>query len=666
MSLNPVFHKQFLMPAIVAALVFAAFWLGVFFRGFDQVLFAPALLLVSLAGFLLLLPDLRAGWRFPVDSAAVLLLLFWGWVGLSLTWSDVPYISIIFAMTIGSLPLLFFCLLQNPDSDRAIDMVWTAMVIAVAALSIWTVFQFLFLQDIAGTRIHHPMLNANNLAVILSMGFFFLLLRFCKPGQGGQVVYGFLLVLAVVGIMATQSRGGSYGLLAGIVVFSVLCRSLIRARWMSFSILFPVIGIVSAFILLYFAAQGEGEVRLIGGGGAAASNENRYFLWLSALQMLKDQVFPGPGLGVFYLVFPPYRHPDDLSDGYFLHVDPVQFGIEMSVIATILFYSFGLAVLVRMIRAVIATGPADDRRLALVIPFCGLLSLLMNAHVNFDLYMLPALLSGAILLAGWYRGTEKVLGEQRIEFSLRHKPHLVFLVPVMGFLFVAGPVWIAGAGIATQDAAKASNALQRGDLDSARDVIAHGLRYGPDNYYRMYYLDALWRGRILQDRFYELDALQRQDLFDAAMKSIDLSMKYNPYNVQALSHKALLYFIAYPRLDPQGIDHAAATLEQALAIDPISFDARMGLARMYELQGHVAKAIQVLEDGDHWAVTRQYAPPAYLGMLANLKLKAGDKAGAGKMRKAVQDRVESLKGRIDEQSRVDVWIKNRIDGLLDR
>ena len=63
MSLKPVFHKQFLMPAVIAALVFAAFWLGVFFRGFDQVLFAPALLLVSLAGFLLLLPGLRAGWQ---------------------------------------------------------------------------------------------------------------------------------------------------------------------------------------------------------------------------------------------------------------------------------------------------------------------------------------------------------------------------------------------------------------------------------------------------------------------------------------------------------------------------------------------------------------------------------------------------------------------------
>ncbi len=128
----------------------------------------------------------------------------------------------------------------------------------------------------------------------------------------------------------------------------------------------------------------------------------------------------------------------------------------------------------------------------------------------------------------------------------------------------------------------------------------------------------------------------------------------------------MLYFIAYPRLDLHGVDHAIKTLQQALAIDPVSFDARIGLARMYELQGQVTKAIEVLEGGDRWAVTRQYAPPAYLGMLANLKLKAGDKAGAEKMRKATQDRVENLKSRIDEQSRVDIWIKSRIDRLLDR
>ncbi|MGZ9098031.1 MAG: O-antigen ligase family protein [Micavibrio sp.] len=666
MSLPQIFNRQFLVPAVAAVLIFAAFWFGVFFRGFDQILFAPALLLVYLAAFLLLLPGLRTGWRFPVAPVTVFLFLFWLWMGLSLFWSDVPYISIIFAMTIGCLPLLFFAILQHPDTDRVIGMIWTAVIVAIAVLGLWAVFQFVFLSDVASNRIHHPMLNTNNLAVILSMGFFFLLLRFCQQETVAQTISGVLLVLVFIAIMATQSRGGSLGLLVGLSLFMLLCWSVIRARWMSFSILFPVIGLVAAFMLLYFSTQGGGEVRLIGGGGAAASNENRYFLWLSAWQMLKDHAFSGPGLGVFYLVFPLYRHPEDLSDGYFLHVDPIQFGIEMSVVATVLFYAFSIAVLVRMIRAVGMTAPGDMQRLMVVIPFCGLLSLMINTHVNFDLYMLPALLFGAILLSAWYRGTERVLGESRLHLDFRHKAHLVFLLPALIFLFIAGPVWIVRAGIAVQDAANAAIALQKNDLDGASKATAHALRYGPDNFYRTYYLDALWRGQILQNRFYALDAAQRQDLYDKAMESIALSMKHNPYNVQALSHKALLYYIAYPRLDPRGIDHAIATLEEALAIDPISFDARMGLARMHELQGNIPKAISILEDGNYWAVTRKYAPPAYLQMLANLKMKSGNRFGAAEMNSLIRERVANTNARIDEQSGVDRWIKGQIDRLLNR
>lgn len=660
--------KNRLIPATIAILVFSSFWLGVFFRGFDQVLFAPALLMVNLAAFLLILPGMRTGWRFPLTPVTFFLFSFWLWMGFSLLWSNVPYVSIIFAMTIGSLPLLFFALLQRPDSDRMISMIWTAMAFATSLLSIWAVIQFLFLQDLASNRIHHPMLNANNLAVILSMGFFFLLLRFCQQGRAGQMITGTLLVLTIIGILATQSRGGSLGVLVGLVLFTALCWPLIKERWTSFAILFPVIGLVSAFILLYFSVQGGGEVRLVGGAGAAASNENRYFLWLAAAHMLKDHAFSAPGLGVFYLIFPRYRHPEDLSDGYFLHVDPVQFGIEMSVVATILFYSFGIAVLLRMVRAVVAKSGngGDVARPMLVIPFCGLLSLMINTHVNFDLYMLPALLSGAIMLAAWYRGTERVLGEKRLYLDGRNKGHLAFLLPAMVSLFVAGPVWIARAGIGVEDATKAAQALQQGDLDAASKATAHGMRYGPENFYRIYYLDALWRGRILQDRFFALDASQRQDLFDAAIHSVDLSMKHNPYNVQALSHKALLYFIAYPRLDSHGIDHAITTLEQALAIDPINFDVRMGLARMYELKGSVNKALTVLEDGNYWAVTRKYAPPAYLQMMANLQQKTGNRFGAAETNRLVQERTASYNARIEEQSGLDRWIQGQIDRLLNR
>lgn len=659
--------QSFLLPAVLAVCIFTAFFCGVFFRGFDAPIFAPAILLVSLSATLLLIPGLRQGWSFPAAPAAGFLFLFWVWMAWSLSWSDVPHTSMIFFMTIGALPLLFFSVLQHQDADRIIDFLWIALAVAGSILAIWAVIQFLFLSELAGSRIHHPMLNANNLAVILSLNFFLLLALFCQAKKSAQIVTGALMICCIIGIMATQSRGGSLGLVLGGVIFVILCRAIIQKQWSAFLVL----GISSMLIILALLmntyVQGAGDVRLVGlGEEGGASIKERFMLWGSAFQMMYDRPFPGPGLGVFYLLFPRYRNVNDTSDGYFVHVDPWQFGVEMSFVASILFYAFGVAVLVRFIRAVMATSLQDGRRLPLVISFCGLFSLMLNAHVNFDLYMLPALLFGAILLMRWYRATEAVLGVDRFAFNLKERAHAVFMIPALCLLLVAAPVWVMRAGYAVQETNRAAIALQSKNMVEAQRHVANAMHYGPQNYSRTYYLDALWRGQILQSQFMLLDAVQRDALYQGGLAALDQALKYNPYNIQALSHKALMYYIAYPRINPDGLTQAVETLEYALVLDPVSFDARMGLARMYELQGRITDAIAVLEDGNRYLVTQRYAPAAYLAMLGNLKMKAGDQAGAEELRKAVYNRAAETTGRIQGQTGIDRFVSNWLDNLLHR
>lgn len=674
MSAAAFLNKSTLQAATIAILIFAAFWCGVFFRGFDEATFAPALLSITVAAGLALLPAGQGGWKFPKAPAAIFLGVFWAWMALSLTWSQVPYVSILFFMTIGTLPFLFFTVMQGGNADRIIAWLWGSLALAAYLLAIWACLQFFFWRDMTGSRIHHPMLNANNLAVILSMGFFLMLHYFCRSKTWGQAASGLGMVLMVIGIMATQSRGGSLGVIAGCALFVPLCWPVIRQNWRGFIVFACVLALAISAVSLDILVRQDGVLRLVGGGDAVASIENRYMLWGSAVEMLRDQMssfgaFFGPGLGIFYLIFPKYRNPGDISDGYFLHVDPIQFGLEMSPIASIIFYAFGIAVLVRMIRTIRLSDRANmAARIFVVVPFCGLLSLMINAHVNFDLYMIPALLFGAVLMMMWYRGTEGVLGQDRFFVSFKNaKPlHWAVLAPVMAGLFLLLPIWVVRAGIAVKDAEAASIALQQGNMDAARDAAAHAMRYGPESYYRIYYIDALWRGRVLQELFYSLDANQRRQLFDEALAALDKAMAANPYNAQAISHRALLHYVGYPRLDPNGHDRAIEILRQGLTMDPISFDMRMGLARMLELKGQQESALAVLEEGQKYVVTKQFAPPDYIRMQAELTQKLGNPAAAADLMRDWQKRQKSWEEGSKAQAKFGLWLQGKINGLLQR
>src|SRR5690606_23679261 len=110
-----------------------------------------------------------------------------------------------------------------------------------------------------------------------------------------------------------------------------------------------------------------------------------------------------------------------------------------------------VAVLWRMVNGVRRSAGAWGKRANLVILFCGLVSLMINAHVNFDLYMIPALLFGAVLMMCWYLASEDILGECRFTCGVRDKKTWAVLIPLFVFIFVALPVWVVRAGIAVKD-----------------------------------------------------------------------------------------------------------------------------------------------------------------------------------------------------------------------
>lgn len=652
---------------ILSALCLAgSFIAGIFFSGFDKPYFAPALILMTAAAFFALWPGFRKGWSFPAAPVAAWLVAFWAWLGLSMTWTQIPHVSLIFFVTITTMPLIFFSFVQSPRADDFIRFSRIAILIPAALLSLSTIGQFLFLSEYARDRINYPMLNPNNLAETLMMGIFLILPLFvAHKSFVGKLVPGAVIALSMFAILMTQSRGGTLGTMAGLIIFTIVCHKSIRANWKSFAVL--AVAMASAWITYTLIANARfSALHLYGGGDAPEAVRVRYELWKAGWKMLMDYGFNGGvGLGSFYLTFPLYRELSDTSDGFFLHVDPFQFGIETGLPATILFYSFAAAVLVRTINVFRAGPMAQELAVPVICGFGGMLGLLINAHLDYPLYMVTSQIMAALFMSSWYRATEDVLDTPRFNLTLRNRAHRIFLVPLFMIILVIMPVWIARAGVGIVLDAKVGQAMQSGDLNIISKYAEMSHLYAPDSYDRGYMLDGMWRVRLLQQQFFNLDPDTRSKLYQDADDNFDKSLARNPYNVPAMTQKAMLHFAVSPRLDVDGLKHAREILEQAIQLDPVSFEVRLALAKMYDLENRPVDSVRILEGGLKYKLAQDFAPPPMFYMLAQGRQKMGDTEGAIKASNQGDERGIMINNSVKGQGiGVGGWVNQQINTLL--
>ena len=118
-------------------------------------------------------------------------------------------------------------------------------------------------------------------------------------------------------------------------------------------------------------------------------------------------------------------------------------------------------------------------------------------------------------------------------------------------------------------------------------------------------------------------------------------------------------YSAWPRLSGEGVDQALAVLEQAVRIDPVNFDSRMGLAMLLDRRGDTAGAIRVLEDGNRWKAVRQYGPPSYRAMLIQFKRKTGDRAGADRLAAEALKQMEARQRKAKARPMIDEWVRRK-------
>ena len=598
----------------LAAVLIAAIW----YKGTTDPLLPVFILPVyGLAACALWMPAARLS-----DSLArfgfLSLILFGAYLTASVLWSSAPYVSGIFAMVFGVLPMVAVACLMRPT----LRLAWTVALGCVAVgLALWACYAFYLSPVEAGTRISGPMLNPNNLAALFSMILpASAVIASRARGAKGLIALG-LYALLFAALMTTRSRAGLGITILCLLPVAVFLWADLRQR----------AGVALLLLLipmaLWVATNHSGGDRLTQAYAALAqpatqsTYTDRVALWSSGLEMLKDHPVGGIGLGAFFYAYPAYRQTIDVSDGYFVHMDPLQFMIETGVGAGLLYAIALAALLVHFIRAQ-RQGDGARRRIA-VAAFLGLLTLALHSQISFNLYM-PGLLIPAGILIGW------LLYADNPAPSLSRNPRIALAV-CLTLLTGAWGVLSIRVAIANRDMAQAYALMRQGDLNAATLIAGKVAAMAPANNFSADELQA----RLSLGKLQHMAQDAPRDAFVAewstGLKAIEQAQRKNPLFATLQSLEAQFYYLGDGITVANGAARAEEMLKAAIQTDPLNLDARKGLALIYEQQGRFRDALDVLEAGLQWPRPRGRAEVDFMLAIARQRLALGDRAGFNEM-----------------------------------
>ncbi|GJL86173.1 MAG: hypothetical protein DHS20C02_19480 [Micavibrio sp.] len=610
-----------------APLLLGGFGLSVFFIGTDSILFAPAVISLLLFAAITLYPNFKDGWGVPKTSTVAFVGLFWLWLFLGHFWSSVPNLSTFFTILISVLPALFLVLILAPEPQKSLRVHAMAVGIMIGAFALWALIQFFFLFETYGPRIHHPMLNPNNLAGLFEMALLpALAMFFASKERKSTILSGLALLVFYSALIVTQSRGAFVACaMSACVLLPFVLWGAGKTAWKKFTLVVVMVGLVPTLINVYGNGVLHGNLMGLGNFMELHSVVDRLLLWGSTWEMVKDNFWLGTGLGTFFYYYPGYRDHSDLSDGFFAHMDPLQLWAETGVLTYVLFYGILICVLLRTITAARA---ASNERLKLQImgTFCGMLALSLHTHLTFHLYMPGILVPLATLLAYWYIKTEKALddGYERVSFVPSRATFLTSSVAVSLVVIVIGG-WCVRSAAAIHIMNEVTAKTYTGEKEIARAKMEQVKFWAPDSYERYFEYEARFRIDDLWGGIRKMNPEKASQTYEEAIYFLDEAEKRNPAHTRIWDLRARLYMIVDGVFVQGGTDKAAVLFARVIKANPLAVDTRVALANLYSKQGELDKALAVLEDGTRWPAVKGQPDVNFLTALAQVKMQMGDK-----------------------------------------
>lgn len=594
---------------------------SLFFTGTEGPLFflSQFLLWLFFAATLLLF---SRNYLLPVSFFSFLFGIFFLWLLLSLFWTPVPGYTQAMLWRQGSFFLLFIAFLQLRDHATWNLIHWFFVLLAVA-LSLWAIWQFLFeLQPKAA------FLNKNSLAGFLLPIIFW---GFCVQKNWGQK--SAVLILLFLGGTLLGLIGSRGAILSTVVGF--LCLLALawhgRVQFKTFVVKAAVLllGLLSSFLLTGFAT-GQGIGRLASLSDPWSAGANRFIIWQSSWEMLKDAPWYGVGAGVYGLVYPQYRNYADASAGHFAHNDFLQLAIEagwpgllcgllcLGVFCWLVWQGLGVR------------SAAEETRVELVAISAGLIAVVFHSLFTFNFYVYATLILVGVLLARAYLLLPEPSLLRKISLDDYRKVKCAVFFGCFIFLSL-----VSVQGI-SQLATEKSIALLRDDkiTESFQFLnVAKGL-WG-NNDFNWYMEGEVFRSGL--DSGLEIAAGERQYFFDQATAAFSKAFALNPF--RAMTSYQWGRLLERRAATEEELTECIRLYLQALAVDPRCLPARIALAEVYARSNRVVQARALVEDGLKYHYQKTPGLVHYLELVSQYRMAAGEKEGAA----ALQERIRIIK-----------------------
>jgi O-antigen ligase len=458
----------------------------------------------------------------------------------------------------------------------------------IALIAVWALVQWLtgwgFLDE-QSARALALFTTPNTLAAALNLGLT-PILGFYLMGRGGRGVYALALLLFAA-LLATQSRGGYFGLLAASLFFvSFVGQATVSAQWrryrevaagflavLVFFRLYAWLGLASWSMDAVFATLDHGD------------SSYRWEIYQLVWNGLAEHLWSGIGYFNFGYYFEVHKVPPFL-DGrtFFVHNDYLQFALETGLLGLGLFLLLIIAVYRQLFK--FRQSAINRHCLPLILSATAITSMLAHALVDYPFYI-PVLLA----IFGAYLG---IINQCMTDLGATHwqlpkMPMQGFLGLRSGFignvLMIGLVAWLGLPAFASVSADWGLHQLQQGDAQ--RGLYWHGvartLQPREANYY--------WReGVIWRDQGV---AQNRPDLLEKSNAAFSKGLEVNPFEVNNLLEKIALHR-QYGTLlkQPTSPQEIMNWINDAKNLQPYSDSVQMEYVRCLAFVGDHARALE--------------------------------------------------------------------------
>lgn len=581
---------------IIPILAVAALTASLFFIGTNIVVFSITLGLLIVAMAIVLWRAHGEAINVPRSALTVSLTLFWLWLGATLLWTPVAFVSTTMFWWLSVLPLGFWLYTLQPARTRAWPWLAGLSLLVGYGLVLTGAFQHL----VRGETPQSAFLDVNIQAAMLMLmalpaGGYMLRTGTARRRDSRIIVLlGFSFLFLVYGLMLTRSRGGILAFFVGTAALFVMTARHVPRKWFAI-----YAGLAALAFLLADISWGGALVGRMADTfqDIHHASTGRLVIWRESWRLLFEQSpLWGIGLGLYSLVWPPYRAPEDASGGYFVHNDYLQIWIETGLPGLLLL----LAVLTSAAWAVWRTLRRGDLPAAARIEIAGLsaglLAIAAHSFVQYNFYVIPTLLLCGFLLARLQELATPPRGTAPRPWRWRPDKHLGVagyrLIVLALALFPLG--YFASLGVSAYQLSRGNTLVAQNLFDEADRAFVAAQRFWPDSDAPLIARAGLYRAVLARGG---MDVEQQRALFQSGEALLTQAERLNPLRPDIFALRAEFYRQAPLLAGPAWDTRAVENYRHALILNPRYRRARFGYAQFLFDQNRKQEAKNIIEDG---------------------------------------------------------------------